>query len=128
MLDCGLDDSEFVTAKPGDEIGLPNAAAQTRRHDFQQFIADMMTERIVDALELVDVEIKQCKLIAPINSLELLLDLLTEHYPIRQVGQRVVMREVRDPLFGPPTLRDITYCDTKYPFAGCIDWTYADVS
>ena len=57
-LDVSLHDGEFVAAEAGDKIGGDDAAAQTLRHRFQQFVADQVAERIVDALEFVDVDIE----------------------------------------------------------------------
>ena len=67
----------------------------------------MVPERVVDALELVDVDIEQRELLARAGSLQLAFDLLAEQHPVRQVGQRVVMREMRDPLVGAPALGDV---------------------
>ena len=67
----------------------------------------MMPERIVDALELVDVDIKQREGLAASSLLELALDLFAEQHPVRQIGQRVVMREVRDLLVGAAALGNV---------------------
>ena len=61
---AGLDDGEFVAAEPGDEIGLADAAAQPAGDAFQQFVADRVAERVVDALEFVDVDIEHGELLA----------------------------------------------------------------
>ena len=105
--DAGLDHRKLVTAEPRDQIGLAEAAADAAGHRLQQFIADMVPERVVDALELVDVDIEQRELLALAGSLQLALDLFAEQHPVRQVGQRVVMREVRDLLVGAPALGNI---------------------
>ena len=107
VRDLGLDHRELVAAEPRDEIGLPDAAPDAGRHGLQQFVADMMSERIVDALEFVDVDIKQCELLAAAGSLQLAFDLFAEQHPVRQVGQRVVMRKMRDLLVGAPALGDV---------------------
>ena len=66
-----------------------------------------MSERIVDALELVDVDIEQCELLAATGLPQLAFDLFPEQHPVRQVGQRVVMRKVRNLLVGAPALGDV---------------------
>ena len=96
LCDAGLHDGEFVAAEPGDEIGLPDAAAQAGRHGLEQFVADGMAERIVDALEFVDVDIEHRKLLAALDALELAFELLAKQHAVRQIGQRVVMRQMRD--------------------------------
>ena len=66
-----------------------------------------MTERIVNALELVDVDIKQRERLAPYRTLQLAFDPLAEQHPVRQVGQRIVMRKMRDLLVRPSPFSDI---------------------
>ena len=64
----------------------------------------MMAERVVDALEFVDVDVEQSELLALGGLLKLALDLFAEQHPVRKVGQRVVMREMCDPFVGKPAL------------------------
>ena len=119
--DAGLDHRELVTAEPRDQIGLADAAPDPAGHRLQQFIADMVPERVVDALELVDVDIEQGELLALAGPLQLALDLFAEQHPVRQVGQRIVMREVRDPLVGAPALGDVVDDVDQIPgFAGLV--------
>ena len=63
-LDSGLNHREFVAAETGGDIRLLETAAQAIRHAHQKLVADGMTERIVDALELVDVDIEHGELLA----------------------------------------------------------------
>jgi hypothetical protein len=102
-----LNHRKFIAPKPRDKIGLPDTALQAGSHHLQQFIADMMPERIVDGLEFVDVDIKQCELLVPFGSLQLALDLFAEQHPVWQVSERVVMRKVRNLLVGAPAIRHI---------------------
>ncbi len=119
--DGGLNDGKLVAADPRNEIGLPHAALETGGHGFQQFIADVMSERVVDALEFVDVDIEQRELFAPAGFPQLAFDLLAEQHPVRQVGQRVVMRQVRDLLVGAPAVGDVVDdVDEVAEFAGLI--------
>src|SRR3954453_4068078 len=67
----------------------------------------MMSERIVDPLELIDVDVEQGELLAAPGSLKFVFDALAEQHPVRQIGQRVVMREMRYLLIGPPAIGDI---------------------
>ena len=73
----------------------------------QELIADMVSERVVDALEFVDVDIEQRELLAAGGLAKLALDLLAEQHPVRKVGQRVVMRQMRDLLVGKPALGNV---------------------
>ena len=114
-FDRGLHDGEFVATEPCDEIVWPGASAQAHRHGFQQFIADQVAERIVDALEFVDVDVEHRQLFAVRDATELALQLFVEQCPVRQIGQRIVMRQMRDALLGAPALGDIL--QRRYPSA-----------
>src|SRR5215468_9568267 len=106
-LDGGLDYGELVAAEPRDQVAFADAAAQPRRDGLQQFITDMVAVRIIDALELVDVDIEQRKLLAARDLLQLALHLFVEQHAVRQVGERVVMGEMRDPLVGVAAFGDV---------------------
>ena len=64
-LDAVLQDGEFIAAEAGDEIFRPDRLAQPLRHALQELVADQMSQRIVDALELVDVDIEDREFGAP---------------------------------------------------------------
>ena len=102
--DRSLDHGKFVAAQPGDEIGWLDAVLDAGGHGLQQLVADVMAERVVDALELVDIDVEQGKFFALNRLSKLALDLLAEQYAVRQVGQCVVVREVRDFFVGTPAL------------------------
>ena len=81
----------------------------------------MMPERIVDALEFVDIDVEQCELLALAGFLELAFDLVAEQHPVRQIGQRIVMREMRDLLVGTPAFGHVVDDVYDIPaFAGLI--------
>src|SRR5258706_14353337 len=63
-FDRGLNDGEFVAAEAGHEVAGCNALAQARGYRFQQFVADQMSERVVDAFEFVDVDVEHRQLLA----------------------------------------------------------------
>ena len=62
--DRRLDHRKLVAAEPCDQVGLLEAAPDAGRQGLQQLVTDVMSERVVDALEHVDVDIKQSKLLA----------------------------------------------------------------
>ena len=107
VLDRGLDDGELVAAEPGDEIAGPDAFLEARGHRFEQLVADHVSERIVDALELVDVDIEHRQMLSCNDVGELLLEPFVEQRAVRQVGQRVVMRKMPDLLLGAHALGDV---------------------
>ena len=51
-----LDDGEFVTAQAGDDVFIADAGAHPPGSRLQQEIADRMTERVIDILEVVEIE------------------------------------------------------------------------
>ena len=61
-LDVVLQDGEFIAAEAGDEVLGPDRLAQPVRDALEEFVADQMSQRIVDALELVDVDIEDREL------------------------------------------------------------------
>ena len=105
--DAGLHDRELVAAQSRDEAGGADAAAQAGGDGFEQLVADQMAERIVDALELVDVDVIDGELLAVRDLRQFLLQPLVEQRAVRQVGQRVVMGEVGDALLGAAALGDV---------------------
>ena len=63
------DDGELVTAEPGNRIGLPDAAAQSLGDNFEELVADRVAERVVDALEMIEVETEHCQRLAALDAL-----------------------------------------------------------
>jgi hypothetical protein len=101
------DDGEFVAAQPCNRVGLPGAVTQPVGNHLEQLVADRMPERIVDALEMIEIEAEHGERFSPLHPLELVLQPLTQQHAIGQVGQRVVTRHMRDLLLGAPSLGDV---------------------
>src|SRR5262245_18250949 len=74
-----------------------------------------MAERVIDALEFVDVYIEHGELYAGLQILQRLLQLLAEQHAVRQVRQRIVMCEMGDLVLGALAGRDVL--DGRYPAA-----------
>ena len=104
--DAVLKDGEFVPAEAGDEIFRPDRLAQPLRHALQEFVADQMSQRIVDALELVDVDIEDREF-APLGFQQQPFRMALEQRAVRQIGQRVVMGEMLDPGLDAPPFGDV---------------------
>ena len=101
---AALHDGEFVAAEAGHRIDAAHHALQPLGHRAEQRIADRMAERIVDALEAVEVEEHDRELFA---AAERLLHLVAEQHAVRQIGQRVVARHVHDLGLGLAALGDV---------------------
>ena len=56
MIGSDLDYCELISAEPGHNIVFPKASAQPLGDRAEQPIADRVTERVVDALEVVEIE------------------------------------------------------------------------
>ena len=57
MVEVGLDDGELVAAEPRHGVGLAHARQEARGHLFQQVVARRVSQRVVDVLEMVEVEV-----------------------------------------------------------------------
>ena len=100
-----MNDCKFVAAQPRNEIRLSETTAEASGHGFQQLIADRMAECVVYALEMIKIEVQQRQVLALMNPLERLVELLAEQHPIGQVGERIVVRQVRDAVIRTLPLR-----------------------
>ena len=99
MLHLRHDDGEFVAAHAGDDVEFARAAAQALADELEQLVADVMAERVVDALELIEVETEHGQAFAALDALDLVIELLEQQHAIGQIGQCVVARHVRDAVF-----------------------------
>ena len=94
-------DCKFVAAEPSHRIGLAQAPQQTPRDRFEKLVADRMPERIVDALEEVEVQHEQGdRLAAPAQARQVFLHAFAQHRTVGEVGEDVVARQVGDPRLG----------------------------
>ena len=101
------DDGEFVAADAGKECALA-CLFEAFRQLPQQRIAGRMTENIVDALEAVEVDAEHRKALAggP-GEIEHGVHALVECRAVGQVGQRIVMRHMRNLGFVALSLGDV---------------------
>jgi len=66
-----------------------------------------MTEGVVNALELVEIETQDRQAFAALDALDLVIELFEQQHAIRQIRQRVMARHVRDAFFRTLTFGDI---------------------
>src|SRR5579864_7964883 len=66
-----------------------------------------MTERVVDALEFVDIDVEHRELTAAPDTLKFQFEPFAEQGAVWQVGQCVVVGKVSNLLLGYPSLRDV---------------------
>ena len=108
-FDVLLEHHEFVAAEARDEILRTQHLAQPVGHRAQQLVAAGMTQRIVDLLELVEVDKQQCRqslgIVARIASSRSISS--RKLTPVGQRRQLVVTRQMADPGFGHAPLGDV---------------------
>ncbi len=86
LLHLRHDDGELVAAHACDHVELARAAAQTLADKLEQLVADMVAERVIDALEVVEVEAKHRQALAALDALDLVVELFEQQ---RAVGRSV---------------------------------------
>src|SRR3954447_11984892 len=83
---------EFISTQPRQECFRPDAISERCGDAFQQFVSDIVTERVVDGLELIEVEETHSQAYAG-AAVELLAEAVKEKEAIRQLGDHVVLCE-----------------------------------
>ena len=91
-----LDHGELVAAEPRHGVARADGGLQPAADFLEQRIADGMAERVVDVLEVIEIEAQHRELVARLRPAQSLLELLVEQHAVRQIGQRVMARHVRD--------------------------------
>ena len=111
IIDIGdvlQDDDELVTAQPRHRVGRPHGAAQAVSHFLEQFVADLVTERVVDDLETVEVEKHHRDAALAARRLrQRMLQAVVEQRAVGQSGQYIVVRQVPDALLGLQALEHL---------------------
>src|SRR6202011_1821185 len=88
-------DDELIAARPGDHVARVERLAQTRGDFTQDAVADAVTERVVDRLEPVEVDVEQGETaIVERRRFQYGVEALFEREAIRQAGQTVAMRRI----------------------------------
>ena len=82
--------------------------AQTIGDRAQQLVAAGMAQRVVDLLELVEIDEQQCRQPAGLmRNRQQAFDLVAEIDPVGQRGQFVIARQMADPRLGVAPLGDV---------------------
>jgi hypothetical protein len=107
LIKRSLNDGKFIAAEAGDQIHISDAAAQAARYGLDQLVTSRVAESVVNALQMIEVEVSDRQPLSPSDALECLFELQVKKLAIRQAGQRVMVREMHDPLFRGFCLGDI---------------------
>ena len=106
-LEQNLRYGKFIAAQSGDQIYISGTISQPLGNANEQFIADRMTEGVVDTLQMVDIEIQERQLFAAMGAFEYLFKLLAKQSSIWKSRQWIMVRNVIYSLFGPFRLGDV---------------------
>ena len=91
-LDLRQHDREFVAAEARHRVGLADALLQTLGGLAQHVVAGLVAERVVDALEVIEIDDEQRELARlAVGLREAARELVHEVLAVRQRGQRVVV-------------------------------------
>ena len=105
-------DRELVAAQAGSGVALPQRGTQARRDGLQHPVAGVVPERVVDGLEVVEVQEQHGETaigVAP--AAERVFDAITEQRPVREVGDRIVKGLIGELLLELLTLGDVAQVD-----------------
>lgn len=93
----GHHNDELVSTHPRDGVGFANGGEQALSYSRQEEIAVGVTERVVDLLEMVDVNEEYRNLLVVVLCLkDCLAETLIEQRAIGETGQMIVMRKIVD--------------------------------
>ena len=94
-IEARQDDDEFVAAQARDGVGFAHRRGEPLRDRLQQLVAGIVTQRVVDALEMIEIEeqARDVRAVA-LRLREDLLQPLVQERAVRQSGQDVVLREL----------------------------------
>jgi hypothetical protein len=98
-MQAAQDHRELVAAQPRHGVARAEGRVQHLGQAFQQGVARVVAQGVVDVLEVVDVDHDQAEQLAhDLRGVDGLLELAIEIRPVRQAGQAVLERQVLDGL------------------------------
>ena len=93
----GLQDGELVAAEAGHRVEVAGAGEQARADGLQQGVAGRVAERVVDRLELVEVDAQEREPVAvTAQPHQRLVEPLVQQHAVGEVGERVMPCHVGD--------------------------------
>ena len=102
-----LQDHELVAAEAGDDVGAAHGVAQPVGDGAQELVAAGMPQRVVDLLELVEVDEVDGKRAAAAQARHRRVHLVAEERAVGQPGQRIVARQLVDLGLGHRAVGDV---------------------
>ena len=126
-VDALEEDGELVAGEPGHRVGGPHGLDQPLGDGLQQPVAGVVAERVVDVLEVVEVEEHHGDVpLGPTREGERVLDAIAEQIAVGQLRQRVVKRQLAQLLFEPLALADVAQVERQTLHRGVVAQVSAD--
>ena len=114
---CAHQHREFVSTEPGDQIAIAHFARQPCAHLAEQGISHSVPLRVVDCLEIVEIEIEQGHLARAAGRGQRRAQFAVKAIAVGKPGELVEMGHVLDLLFDHPRLGHVPP-DAGDPCAG----------
>ena len=88
-------DGELVTSEAGNRVRTAHDTFQPLRHLLEQFISSLVTQGIIDLLEVVEINEQQGHL-QPVAAglMQRLVQAVQQHRPVGQTGQAVIVGQL----------------------------------
>ncbi len=119
LVDVRQDDRELVAAEARDGVGAPQTAAEDVGDGRDELVAGAVAERVVDVLEVVEVEREHRAAGAvALRRGELAGELLLEAAAVEERGDRVVVGEVLELALEALALGDVLHLGDAVQRAG----------
>ncbi len=107
-IGIGQHQDEFIAAQTRYRVLFAHHQVQASGQRDQQFVADAVAQRVVDVLEVIEIEENQRqRLMAALRAAERVADAVLEQAAVRQPGERIEMREPLDMLLRCLVLGDV---------------------
>ena len=108
LADVEQADGELVAAQARHQVLVAQCLAETQGHLPQQFVADAPAQGVVDQLKAVQVDEQHAaEHLAALRHAQGLVDQLGQQGAVGQAGQRIVICQVVQALFGQLAFRDV---------------------
>ena len=115
-VDTVAQHDELVATEPGDRVGRPQRRLDAPRHVDQHDVTGIVAERVVDRLEVVDIEEQHpYDRRLPCRTGQCQADVVEQQRAVRQTGQRLVRGAVGELQLSFPALGDVVP-DRRQPF------------
>ncbi len=108
------DDAVLIAPHPCEDIGGAQPRPQPTPHLLEHLVARAVPGGVIDVFEAVEVDEQQQRaLVRPLESFDLLRELLLEGRPVRKLGEGIVLRLPTQLLLEQLAFRDVSEGDHR---------------